>query len=74
MESSAAAKAPDAKLQYKMFEYRLLKNFRTRKATKLCERYRRMSRRGDRKYLANMKDCYGRKGCRAFARCSLSIW
>ncbi len=74
LESSAEAEARDTKLQYKMFEYRLLRKIRARKAKKLCERYRRKSRREDRKHLANMKDCYGRQGCRAFARCTLSIW
>lgn len=74
LEKSARTETRDAKLQYKMFEYRLLKKFRSHKAQKLCERYRRKSRSEDRKHLANMLDCYGRRGCRAFARCTLSIW
>jgi len=74
LESSAKPEARDAKLQYKMLEYRLLSKIRAQNAKKLCERYRRQSRREDRKHYANMKDCYGRQGCRAFARCTLSIW
>ena len=64
----------EQKDEQRRYKTRLARSIRANGAKKLCERAQKQASRQDRKRFTNMKFCYSRGDCEAFARCSLGIW
>ncbi|PIE05427.1 MAG: hypothetical protein CSA75_04815 [Sorangium cellulosum] len=61
----------DAEQQYEMMAFRLKKKLRAKKTQSQCEKFR--EKKGYEQNLKNMKTCYAKLGCDAFAKCILGL-